>query len=132
VALLETLTIQAGAALVKAAAKSWLEDHAFAEAAAGGLVDGLKKKIEDFATRDSAETLLRSVQREVGRRLEAFLAIEFRGPREWARRLARRRWLRGTLARAPGLSRNPDRRGLVVRRCFVGREPGPCWAHAVG
>lgn len=77
-ALLETLTIYVGAAVAKAAAKVWLKDAPFAEAAAGGLVDVLKKKFDNFGARHTAKLMFEQVEREVGLRLQAFVDAEFK------------------------------------------------------
>lgn len=76
-ALIETLTIHVGAAVAKAAAKAWLKDEPFAEAGAVGLVDVLKKKLDDFEGRHSARLIFENVQRDVGRQLKGLLQAEF-------------------------------------------------------
>ncbi len=77
-ALLETLTLTLGAALAKAVAKLWLKEQALAEAAAGGLIDTLKKGIDDFETRRAAQRLFEDMQLTVAKRLEALITREFR------------------------------------------------------
>lgn len=81
-ALLETLTINLGAALAKAAAKLWLKDRPFAEAASGALTDVFKKKLEDFSTRDATEQVFERVKRDLAKRLNEYLHREFSGAPE--------------------------------------------------
>ena len=75
--LLEALTINLAAALLKTTAKLWFKDTPFTEGAAGALVDTFKKKIEDFETRRATESLFHSLQDEVARRLERLVEREF-------------------------------------------------------
>lgn len=75
--LLEALTINLAAALLKTTAKLWFKDTPFAEGAAGSLVDTFKKKIEDFETRRATERLFDGLQDEVARRLERLVEREF-------------------------------------------------------
>jgi hypothetical protein len=75
--LIEALTINLAAALLKTAAKLWFKDKLFAEGAAGSLIDTFRKKIEDFETRRATERLFDGLQDEVGRRLERLVELEF-------------------------------------------------------
>jgi hypothetical protein len=67
-ALLEVLTINLGAALIKVTAKAWLGDS-WAEAAVAPLTETLKKAIPDFETRWAAEQLFTDLQSKVAQRL---------------------------------------------------------------
>ena len=67
-AVLEALTINLGAALIKVTAKAWLGDT-WAEAAVAPLTETLKKAIPDFETRWAAEQLFTDLQNKVAHRL---------------------------------------------------------------
>ena len=79
--LIETLTINLAAALLKTTAKLWFKDKPFAEGTAGAFVDSFKKYLEnnigDFATRRATERLFEGLQDEVARRLEQLVELEF-------------------------------------------------------
>jgi hypothetical protein len=79
--LIETLTVNLAAALLKTTAKLWFKDKPFAEGAAGAFVDSFKKYLEnnigDFATRRATQHLFEGLQDEVARRLEQLVEVEF-------------------------------------------------------
>ena len=76
-ALLETLTIQLAAPMLKAVAKLWLKDSPIGEGAAGGLIEIFKKKIDGWDAQRGAEKLFDNLQDEIARRLADTIEAEF-------------------------------------------------------
>src|SRR4051794_16881351 len=76
-ALLEALTLGLSASVVKSVVKLWLKENPVQEGLAGGVVDILKSRFDDFKTRRASERLFMDIQDNISRRLEKIIATEF-------------------------------------------------------
>lgn len=76
-ALLETLVVNLGAGVLKGLGKLWLKDNPVLDAAAGSMIDTLKKKIDDYGTARSVDKLLRDIKDDICDKLAAFISREF-------------------------------------------------------
>jgi hypothetical protein len=78
-AIIEALTTNLAAAVLKALAKLWLGDHKLAAAGAGGLIDTFKEHFTNRREQRAAEKLFIDLEQEVEERLQSFIEIEFPG-----------------------------------------------------